>query len=588
MIFKTLAVLISLSLTPSTIFAQVLLTESEKLHQIFDQDWEWNLKHNPFTATYVGDPRYADQVPDLSLSAIEEREEYQRKLLTHIETIDVGQLNDIDKINFELFKLNVSRGVEGQEYPDELLPMDQMGGIHSSLNHLATSSPKNSAKNIEDIISRIEKLPVMIDQTITLMKAGIDRDITPPNVTLAAVSHQIDAQITEDPGESPLFKALFTGVSNSISESRLSGLENEAKSIIASKIYPAMQKLKRYWETEYYPNTRKSIGLSALPNGQAWYNYKIKARTTTELDAEQIHELGLSEVHRIRTLMTEIMEQTGFEGELQEFFEYLRTDEQFFYESEEELLAGYRSIAKLIDPELPKLFGKLPRLPFGILPVPDYSAPSQPTAYYYPGSEQAGRAGFFYANTYYLKTRPKWEMQALTLHEAMPGHHLQLTLQQELTDLPRFRRFGGYTAFTEGWGLYAESLGMDLGMYQDPYSRFGQLTYEMWRAIRLVVDTGIHAKGWSRQQAIDFFMNNASKSEHDITVEIDRYIVWPGQALAYKIGELKFKELKAYAKEVLGEKFDIRSFHDQVLGSGSLPLPVLENNIKHWVENQLN
>ncbi len=323
--------------------------------------------------------------------------------------------------------------------------------------------------------------------------------------------------------------------------------------------------------------------MSDLPDGKAWYAYNVRSQTTTSLTPEQIHQIGLAEVARIRKQMDELIASTGFKGSFEEFLTFLRTDPRFFYDKPEGLLAGYRDIAKRIDPELVKLFGRLPRLPYGVIPIPSYSEKTQTTAYYDGGSLAAGRPGYFYANTYDLKSRPKWEMEALTAHEAVPGHHLQVALAQELEGVPEWRKHDGYTAFAEGWGLYAESLGPEMGLYKDPYSKFGQLTYEMWRAIRLVVDTGMHAKGWTRQQAIDYFKANAGKAEHDIVVEVDRYIVWPGQALAYKIGELKIKELRAHATRELGPRFDVRAFHDQVLGNGALPLDVLEANIKAWV-----
>jgi uncharacterized protein (DUF885 family) len=300
----------------------------------------------------------------------------------------------------------------------------------------------------------------------------------------------------------------------------------------------------------------------------------------------EIHALGLSEVKRIRAEMDGVIRASGFEGTFQEFCDYLRTDPKFYFTDKESLLVAYRDVAKRIDPELPKLFGTLPRLPYGVQPVPEYAERSQTTAYYMPGSPAAGRPGNFFANTYALETRPKWEMESLTAHEAVPGHHLQIAIAQELEGVPEFRRWGGPTAFVEGWGLYAESLGDEIGLYKDPYSKFGRLTYEIWRAIRLVVDTGMHSMGWSRQQAIDYFAENTGRQLHDITVEVDRYIVWPGQALAYKIGELKFKELRALAQQALGDRFDVRAFHDACLENGAIPLDVLERHIVEWIEEQ--
>jgi uncharacterized protein (DUF885 family) len=323
--------------------------------------------------------------------------------------------------------------------------------------------------------------------------------------------------------------------------------------------------------------------MSDLPNGRAWYAYLVRTSTTTDLTPEQIHRIGLAEVARIHKEMDTLIASTGFKGSFEEFNHFLRTDPRFFYDKPEDLVAGYRDIAKRIDPELIKLFGKLPRLPYGVTAMPDYAGKSQPSAYYGNGSLAAGRPGWFNVNTYDLKSRPKWGMEALTLHEAVPGHHLQYALVEELGELPEWRRWDVYPAFSEGWALYAESLGGDLGLYKDPYSKFGQLTLEMWRALRLVVDTGLHTKGWTRQQAIDYSKANVPRPEHEIVAEIDRYIVWPAGAVVYKIGELKIKELRAYAEKELGTKLDIRAFHDQILANGQLPLALLEKNVKEWV-----
>jgi uncharacterized protein (DUF885 family) len=323
-----------------------------------------------------------------------------------------------------------------------------------------------------------------------------------------------------------------------------------------------------------------------LPNGKEWYAYNVRRSTTTSLTPEQIHKIGLDEVKRLCGEMEALMAETKFTGTFPEFLNFMRTDPKFFFNNGDELIVGYRDIAKRIDPQLMNQFGKLPRLQYGVEPVPAYSEKSQPTAYYRGGTTEGGRAGVFFANTYNIKTRPKWEMEALTLHEAVPGHHLQIALAQEMQDVPEFRRHGHFTAYVEGWGLYAESLGGDLGMYKDPYSRYGQLTYDMWRSIRLVLDTGIHSMGWTRQQAIDFFKENCSKSEHDIAVEVDRYIVWPGQALAYKVGQLTFKELRDNAKKELGSRFNIRKFHDTALSDGALPLDTLRTKMASWIEQQ--
>jgi uncharacterized protein (DUF885 family) len=421
-----------------------------------------------------------------------------------------------------------------------------------------------------------------VDQTIAWMRKGLAAGVTPPAVTLRDVPQQIRNQLVDEAHLSPLLAA-FKQFPASVDSLQQVTLRKQAEAAYSEKVAPAFEKLLVFVENEYLPAARQSIAMRDLPNGEAWYAYNVKKNTTTNLTAAEIHRIGLDEVKRIRAAMEQIITSSGFEGSFEEFLVFLRTDPQFYHTTKEGLLREYRDIAKRADPELMKLFGKLPRTPYGVVAVPAYAEKSQTTAYYQRGSVEAGRPGNFFANTFALETRPRWEMEALTLHEAVPGHHLQLALQDELEDVPWFRRAGGYTAFVEGWGLYAESLGEDMGFYLDPYAKFGQLTYEMWRAIRLVVDTGIHQLGWTRQQAIDYFMQNAGKQEHDVVVEVDRYIVWPGQALAYKIGELKIKELRAYATDELGEAFDIREFHDEVLGRGALPLSVLDANIRTWV-----
>jgi uncharacterized protein (DUF885 family) len=360
-------------------------------------------------------------------------------------------------------------------------------------------------------------------------------------------------------------------------------LRRAAGEAYRAEVAPAYLRLHRYFTETYLPRTRETIALSDLPDGEAWYAFNVRQSTTTGLTPREIHELGLEEVRRIRAEMDRAQAQSGFRGSFSEFMAFLRSDPRFFFERAEDLLRGYRDICKRADPELVKLFATLPRLPYGVVPVPAYAEKSQTTAYYEPGSPAAGRPGYFFANTYDLRARPKWEMEALALHESVPGHHLQIALAQELAAVPEFRKHGFYTAFIEGWGLYAEALGGEMGFYTDLYARFGQLTYEVWRAIRLVVDTGMHAFHWSRERAIAYFEENAGKAAHDIVVEVDRYIVWPGQALAYKIGELRIKELRARASAALGEAFDVRAFHDQVLGSGALPLDVLEARIDSWI-----
>ena len=566
--------------------AEAEMNETEKLQTFFEEEWEYGLKENPIMATLFGDLRYNDRLGDSSIAAIERRQRHGVEALRQLESIDRSKLADSDKLNYDLYLENLTLRIEGHRFPWYLTPINQMGGVQQGPPNVVRSLPFRNAKHYEDYLSRLSQLPAVVDQTIERMQEGLKQRITPPKITLRAVAEQIQAQIVSKVEESPFYRP-FKNFPETVPLSEQERLRAAGKEAIEQSILPAYQKLHDFWVSEYYPNTRETIGLSSLPNGEQWYAFGVKVSTTTNLLPKEIHEIGLREVKRIRAEMDKIIKGSGFEGTREEFFEFLRGDPQFYYSKPEHLLAGYRDICKRADAELPKLFGKFPRLPYGVREVPEYSAPSQTTAYYHGGSLKAGRPGWFYANTYKLETRPKWEMEALALHEAVPGHHLQIALAQEIEGVPKFRKHGHYTAFVEGWGLYSESLGEEMGFYNDPYSKFGQLTYEMWRAIRLVVDTGMHAFGWDRQKAIDYFKANAGRHEHDITVEVDRYIVWPGQALAYKIGELKIKELRKFATKELGDRFDIRGFHDTVLGSGAIPLSILEQNVKNYVAAEI-
>jgi len=563
------------------------LSSPERFKELVDGAYNYTMLNYPEFATYLGDPRGQDRWTDQSESATRQREKDARTFLAALENIDRAGLSATEQVNYDLLYDQQKRDVEGQVFPGDFMPLNQMSGVQQSIARMMTISQPKNAKDYANMISRLEKTPEVVDQTIAWMRKGMEAGITPPAITLRDVPQQIRNQLVDEADQSPMLGA-FQKFPASVDSLQQEALKQKAEAVFSDEIAPAFEKLLAFVENEYLPAARTTIAMGDLPNGKAWYAYNVKQRTTTDLTPEQIHEIGLSEVKRIRAEMEEVIASTDFEGTFEEFLVFLRTDPQFYHETKEDLLREYRDIAKRADPELMKLFGKLPRTPYGVIPVPSYAEKSQTTAYYQRGSVEAGRPGNFFANTYALDTRPRWEMEALTLHEAVPGHHLQLALQDELEDMPWFRRVGGYTGFIEGWGLYSESLGVEMGFYKDPYSKFGQLTYEMWRAIRLVVDTGMHQLGWTRQQAIDYFMKNAGKQEHDVIVEVDRYIVWPGQALAYKIGELKIKELRAYATDALGEDFDIRAFHDEVLGKGALPLSVLDANIKAWVKGQMD
>jgi uncharacterized protein (DUF885 family) len=557
-------------------------SESERLKKLFDLVWDYSMHASPEFATYTGYPGLNDRWSDASPESIAFGRQLTHKMLQALDSIDRGKLKPAEQVNYDLAHRRVERQIEGEPFHGEYMPVNQLGGVQQGIPQLLSVTPVRTVKDYEDLIARLRGVPTVIDQTIALMNEGLKEGITPPRVTLRDVPGQVQSLLVDDPMKSPLLRA-FQKFPDTVPEADRERLKGAAVQAFNEQAVPAFRKLQGYLTNTYLPAARESIATGDLPNGKAWYGYLARSYTTTNLTPEQIHQIGLSEVKRIRGEMDALIASTGFKGSFEEFTRFLRTDPRFFYDKPEDLLTGYRDIAKRIDPELIKLFGKLPRLPYGVIAVPAYAEKSQTTAYYEDGSLAAGRPGYFNANTYDLKSRPKWEMEALTAHEAVPGHHLQLSLAKELEGVPEWRKYDDYTAFIEGWGLYAESLGTEIGLYKDPYSKFGQLTYEIWRAIRLVVDTGMHVKGWSRQQAIDYFKANSAKTEHDIEVEIDRYIVSPGQALAYKLGELKIKELRAYASKELGDRFDVRAFHDHVLGNGSLPLDVLEKNVRAWV-----
>ncbi|MGR9052822.1 MAG: DUF885 domain-containing protein [Gammaproteobacteria bacterium] len=559
--------------------------DSKRLYQLFDLDWMHYLENYPEWASNLGYPGYADKWTDYSLEAIEQRYADDLLLYDIILSIDRGKLNDEDRLNYDLFSWRMQDNIKNHEFNGDYLAINQMGGVQQDIANTLSMMATSNISDYKDIIERLRGVPRQIEQTIKLLEKGLASKITPPQVTLREVPNQILNQITDDPSNAPMLKP-FKEFPTSIPTENRAQFRDDAYKIYTGQIVPSLKKLHSFVSEKYIPGCRKSVGMSDLPKGKAWYANQVNHYTTTDLTPVEIHNIGLAEVARIREEMEEIISHTNFQGDFASFCEFLRTDKSFYFESAEDLLKEYRDISKRIDPQLIKLFGHLPRLPYGVIPVPSYSEKSQTTAYYEPGSLEAGRPGYFYANTYDLSSRPRWEMVALTLHEAVPGHHLQIALANELSNLPEFRRYGWFTSYGEGWALYAESLGEEMGMYDDPYDKFGQLTYEMWRAIRLVVDVGMHYMGWSRQQAIDYFTENSCKAEHDIVVEVDRYIVWPGQALAYKIGELKIKELREYASEKLGKDFSLRAFHDVILGSGPLPLSVLETKVKEWVASK--
>ena len=557
--------------------------ERTRLQRLFELHWDYLLQEFPEFATEVGVLVQNDRWTDRSATAIARRKADLELPVKALATIDRTKLAPEDALNYDLFKRQAEAQLEGRRFPWELMPLNQLYGIqHSVPQILGEQMPARTATDYEAMLSRLRGTAALVDQTIAAMKEGLRRGVTPPKITLRNVVAQADAILVEDPATSPLLTA-FQKIPETVPADRREAVRVEAATLLKDQSLPAFRRLRDFLASEYVPNCRDSLAAGALPDGPDWYAYLVAQSTTTRLTPKQIHEIGLEEVKRIRAEMQRLMRATGFAQDLAAFFEFLRTDPRFFFSRPEDLLAGYREIAKRADPEVIKLFGRVPRLPYGVVPMPAHNAASRSAGAYDAGSLAAGRPGYFSANLSAVETRPKWEMEALVLHEAVPGHHLQIALAQEQPDLPNFRKYGGYEAYGEGWALYAETLGHDMGFYRDPYSHFGALNYQMWRAVRLVVDTGIHAFGWSRQQAIDYFKANSAKPEREIVVEIDRYIVSPGQALAYKIGQRKFLELRERAARELGARFDLRAFHDAVLAEGALPLDVLEARIDAWI-----
>jgi uncharacterized protein (DUF885 family) len=554
------------------------------LDRLFEEEWEWTMREAPTFASSLGDRRYNDRWTDLSLPAVERRQKHREETLVRLLKVPRSRLAPADRLNYDLFRKDLEDDIREFKFRFYLMPVNQGGGIQSA-DQLGDRLRFQTVRDYEDWLARLRAYPAYVEQTTALLREGVRAKVLWPKVTLQRVPGQLDRQLAARAEESGFYKP-FRKFPEDVPQADRERLARAGREAVEQSVMPALRKFRDYFVKEYLPASFDHVGAWQWPDGAEAYAFLARRYTTTDMTPEQIHQKGLSEVARIRAEMQKVMTQVGFKGTHKEFFKKLRTDEQFFYEKPEELLEAYRAVAKRIDPNLVKVFKTIPRMPYGVIPIPDTLAPDTTTAYYNQPAADGSRPGYYYVNLYKPETRPKWEMMALSLHESVPGHHLQIARAMELGEIPKFRRFGGYTAFVEGWGLYAESLGEDMGLYDDPYSKFGQLTYEMWRAVRLVVDTGMHYYKWDRQKAIDYFMDNAAKTELDVTNEIDRYITDPGQALAYKIGELKLKELRARSRSELGDRFDVREFHDLVLGSGAVPLDVLEQNVDEWIKAQ--
>jgi uncharacterized protein (DUF885 family) len=557
---------------------------AQALRTLFADEWERGLREHPENASYHGDTRYNDRWTDNSLAAIAAREAADRAALVRLQAIPRAALSPAEQIDRDTFEWLQQRTVERQRFREHLQPINHQGGI-TTADGIAEVMPFATPADYRQYLSRLTALPQVVDQTLVLMREGVKAGIVPPRVLMQRVPAQIAAQIVDDPQRSPFYKP-FTRFPMNFPAAERSALQAQAQATLLEQVVPAYRRLQTAFLNDYLPHTRSSIAATDRPDGAAYYDFLARDYTTTEMGADAIHELGLKEVARIRAAMERVKLEAGYSGTLEAFFTFLRSDPRFFLKTSAELLTAYRAVAKRIDPELVKVFRTIPRLPYGVKGIPDSIAPDTTTAYYQPAAADGSRAGIYYVNLYKPEVRPTWEMVPLSLHEAVPGHHFQFARALELPDAPQFRRTAYFVAYSEGWGLYAEQLGHEMGLYDDPYDRFGQLTYEMWRAVRLVVDTGMHTKGWTRERSIAYFQANAAKTEQDIVNEIDRYINTPAQALAYKVGQLQISALRTRAQLALGERFDLRDFNDAVLATGSVPLAALQGRIEAWIAEQ--
>jgi uncharacterized protein (DUF885 family) len=589
-----LGLLALLPLGAAAATAQKREAPASALRALIDREWQYQLEHSPTYASVLGDRRWNDRWDDLSLQAIEADHQHNLQVLARLKKLDRARLPAEDQLNYDLFRREYELWVEEHRFKWYLLPTNQVGSIPEGIKQppgvqtayqLADTLRFATVKDYEDWIVRLRGFGTYVDQVVALMREGIRQKRVHPQVILRRIPPQLARQLVDAPEKSGFYSP-FTRFPASLPGAEQQRLAAAGREAIASGVLPALQRFQDFLTKEYIPAAPEQVGIWQFPEGEAMYAFFARRFTTTELTPEQIHELGLAEVRLLREKMENVMARTGFQGSLPEFFHFLRTDPRFFYKTGDELLTRYRSLSKQIDPLLVRLFKTLPRLPYGVEPTPEAMAPDVTTGFYYPAASDGSRAGTYLVNLYRPEARPRWEMVPLTLHEAVPGHHLQTSLAAEQTGLPEFRRYGYYMAYGEGWALYCETLGDELGLYDDPYDKFGQLSYEMWRAVRLVVDTGMHVKRWTRQQAIDYFLENSPRPELDVTNEVDRYISWPGQALAYKVGQLRIRELRTRAERALGPAFDVREFHDVVLLAGSLPMDVLERRVDAWISTR--
>ena len=561
-------------------------TTAAELDTLYAEYWEESLKLNPINATFIGDKRYNDQLPNFfSADYRKQTGEFNRRWLQRLQGLDVSKVEGQARLSHEILVESLQEQIAGEAFPDWQQPLNQFVSVPHYIVMLGSGSsaqPFKTVKDYDDWLARAGKVPALFEQAIANMREGVQAGVVQPRLLMQKVLPQLDGVVSDDPQKTP-FWGPISNLPADFSDADKKRLTEAYTAMINQQLVPAFRGLRTYLADEYIPVARETHGLGALPNGAEWYAHLAKSTTTTSLTPAKIHQIGLDEVARLRTELEQLKTEVGFEGDLKSFFKYMSTDPKFTFKSEDAILKDYRDLEAKVNQKVPELFSLMPKAAFEIRPVEAFRAASEAAGSYMSPSEDGTRPGIFYLNTYDLPARKSWARDSLYLHEAIPGHHFQLALQQELEGVPAFRRFGGQTAYIEGWGLYAESLGKELGVYADPYQRFGQLSAEIWRAIRLVVDTGLHSKGWTREQVLEYMHDNSGLSETDAIAEAERYMAIPGQALAYKIGQLKITELRNKAQQELGDKFDIREFHAQVLGDGSLPLAVLETKIDRWI-----
>jgi uncharacterized protein (DUF885 family) len=553
------------------------------LKEIIDQYWAYQLEQYPAFASSLGIEDKIGRVSDASLEAEDKRVAKAKTWLAQLTAIDITSLSENDKTNYGILQRSLAEQIEANGYGQRTINFTNRGGWHQNFASMQNNLPFRNAQDYRTYINRLKQYATVNDQSITVANQALAGGYVQPCVSMVGYETSISGLIKEDATESRFYQPFMRKRPETIDEATFASLANEAAEVIGSIINPAVKNHLDWYMKDYAPNCAKAPGVSAQPGGDKYYDFRIRQMTTTEKSADEIHNIGVSEVARIRAEMVEVAKEAGYDSR-EAFIEHLRTDPQYYAKTPEELMEKVARMTKIIDGKMPSIIGKLARLPYGIKEIPAETAEGTTTAYYNPGSPDVGIAGFYYVNTSKLDQRPFWEIPALSVHEAVPGHHMQIALQQEL-DMPDFRKYGAFfTAFVEGWGLYSERLGIEMDLYDTPAKNMGRLSYEMWRACRLVVDTGIHSKGWSKQRAIDFMTDNTALSTANIEAEVNRYISWPGQALAYKMGELKIRELRGKATTELGEKFDLREFHDVVLGQGAVPLDILEAQVNRWIE----